>query len=30
LAFGLFFGWIDFAGLAPLVAARHTFNGHNG
>ena len=27
LAFGLFFGWIDFAGLAPLVAAQHTFNG---
>ena len=30
LAFGLFFSWIDFAGLAPLVAAGHTFNGHNG
>jgi hypothetical protein len=29
LSFGLFFCRVDFPGLAPTVAAGHTFNGHN-
>lgn len=29
LAFGLFFGWIDFAGLSPTIAALYFLNGHD-